>query len=219
MTNLEKYTFPTRNGQLLSTESFSNGNMLRSTAELLFLTKLNNELSPKLRQEYFYGIYDLEQEPGLYSRYPDSVQNSSVDDYLLIGTDRLFASEILSYARYHFGFVDVNKKKDFKQFFPRFQGLWQHLRISANENVGILGQLIWSISLYLAAQKPITEKDNWVLSHVMVLTYERSSLKSYICNLAVKYWRSKKTKTTSQIMSEYTGIPDHPLVKAWIPYN
>ena len=73
--------------------------------------------------------------------------------------------------------------------------------------------------MYLAAQKPITEKDNWVLSHVMVLTYERSSLKSYICNLAVKYWRSKKTKTTSQIMSEYTGIPDHPLVKAWIPYN
>jgi hypothetical protein len=220
MQNLEKYTFPTKNGRLLSTEPFPNGNMLRSTAELLILV-------PEIPEgrAYMAGIEDcrVTEERNhqlVYSRYPDRAENTSIDDLLIAGSvDTTSAQEVLASARSNLGFYSVDGKRIFPQFIFRFQGMWQHLRMVAEEKVGLVGQAIWALSLYLAAKKPITNQDNWVLSHLMVLTYNQSRFKSKLCDLAIRYWQSKKTKTTSQIMSEYIGDPAHPLVEAWKKYN
>ena len=219
MKYLDKYTFTYNSAKLLSTEDHANGNMLRSTSELLLLDQ--TDLSIEERAEYEKGI-DLcivKDAVGLYSRYPDSVSNTSVDDYLALGTDSVRATSILFEARTDFGFLDVHQEYDWKQFIFRFQSLWQHLRISAKENVGIVGQLIWALGIVLAAREPIERQDNWLLSHMMIITRQRRGFKSLICDLAEKYWRSKKTKSSSDIMLDYCRIPDHPLIEAWRLYK
>jgi hypothetical protein len=218
--NLEKYTFPTKNGKLLSTELFPNGNMLRYTAEYLFLTK---KYQDNKDWSLILGIRDCESpnQIGAFSRHSNRMEDTQVDDYLVLGTISYLATQILFGAKCNWGCLSVDREWSFKQFMPRYMGMWQHLRISAGESVGLIGQAIWALSLYLAARKPITNQDNWVLSHLMVLTYERKNLNSWICNKAVQYWKSKKTKETWQIMSEYLGpnCQDHPLIDAWRSYK
>lgn len=224
ITNLEKYTFPTKNGKLLSTEPFPNGNMLRTTAEFLILTGRRD-------QSFLNGIDDCLTEQSIFNRYPIALpandpksilENTSVDDLLVVGASSFFDSfRVLTAARKNLGFYDVNLKRPWSQFIFRFQGMWQTLRMRAAEKLGPIAKAIWALSLYLAAKKPITEQDNWVLSHITVIVYE--STKSYTstkggnwpCNKAVAYWRSKKTRKTYEIMAGYIGDPDHPLVQAW----
>lgn len=217
-----KWLCPTDHGLLLSTEDHPNGNMLRSTGEILITSSYN--LSPWLRLQLYRGISDCAVKKGLYSRYPNSVENTQVDDLLGIGCDPLTAMFILDYARSHLGFYDVGGPETSlldklrrlgKQWIFRYQGLWQHLKMSAGENLGLLGRLIWAASIFVAARKPITDQDNWVLSHMMILVKERRVFRSWLCSRAVRYWRSKKTKPTHQIMAEYIGNPEHPLVEAW----
>lgn len=219
--NLDKYTFPTKAGQLLSTQTFPNGNMVRSTAELIILTK-GKCIDGRIR--YIFGLMDCNDNlSGIYSRYPDRLENTQVDDYLVAGSrNELEAQSILACARANFGCSSVDGNWSWKQFIFRYQGMWQHLRIIAKEDVGLLGQAIWAANLaFICAQQPITNQDNWLLSHLMVITYERSGFKSWICDSAIKYWRSKKTKPSYQIMSEYLGpdCQDHPLIEAWRPYD
>lgn len=216
----------------MSTQPFPNGNMLRTTAEFL-ITSAVPPHKDFLISDYKLGIKDCQTVPGNYSRYPDKLENTSVDDLLVVGSfNQLSALYMLNVARSNWGCISVdtkwsffkilfNPKKFWSQFFARFQGGWQNLRIIAGENVGLLGQAIWALSLYLAAKEPIGKQDNWVLSHLIVLTYERSGFKSFICEAAIKFWRGKKTKTTSQIMSEYLGpeCQDHPLIETWRPYD
>lgn len=217
MENLDKYTFNTRSGKVLSTEPFPNGNMLRSTSELLFLA--NEKLTKDQYSDFVNGMEDFSVRSGLYSRYSEAIEDTTIDDYLVLGSSRFLATEILQEARFNLGFITVNDSWTFKQFLFRFFGMWQHLRISAGEKVGIFGRAIWALSIYLAAKQPIEHQDNWCLSHIMIETYKRRGVKSWICDKAIAFWRSKKTKPTSQIMAEYTSIPDHPLVEAWKPYD
>lgn len=237
MNNLDKYTFPSTQGKLLSTEDHANGNMLRSTAEFILLAQ--NDVSLQVISDYFKGIVSLQVRPGVFSRYTDKLENTSVDDYLAVGCISQFAANILDNARPRLGFADLFFPKvsisqwlfHFREIWQyikisagaqwlfRFQGLWQHLKLSAGESLGLLGQAIWSLSLYLAAKEPITNQDNWTLSHMMVLVYERSPYKHFLMDIAVRFWKSKKTKPTSQIFAEYCGISDHPLVQAWKKYD
>ncbi len=219
--NLEKYTFPTKYGKLLSTQPFPNGNMLRATAELLILSPPQNSI------EYSEGtddclVSDLQNHGLCYSRYPDRAENTSVDDLIAIGgLDFISAQNILNCARSNLGFYSVDGKRTWSQFIFRFQGLWAHLKIRAEEKLDIYYKLVWALSLYLAAQNPIENQDAWLLSHLMVITYERSKLKSWICDTAVKYWKSKKSLPSWQIMSYYLcpDCQDHPLIEAWRPYD
>jgi hypothetical protein len=219
MQNLNLFTFMNDHGRLLSTERYENGNMLRTTQELLLLA--DGRIPFDEEQEYEKGIDQclVPGSVGLYSRYRNSLENTSVDDYLTLGTDPVHAAMILHEARTHYGFLDVNRKFTFSQFIPRFLGLWQHLRISAGEEVGTLGQLIWAVSLVMSACQPISNQDNWLLSHMMVKTKEDRGFTSLITDLAVAFWRMRKSKTSAEIFADYCGTPDHPLVEAWKPYK
>jgi hypothetical protein len=229
--NLAKYTtWVSERATLLSTEPFLNGNGLYATGQLLFLAQ------SRLPIYDAYALYpngiELCRDPhtGAYARRPDLLENTSVDDYLAITCDEYIAQELLKDSRANWGFLDVHNAIvpgiNWAQFIFRFQGLWQHMRVSAGERLGLLGQAIWAVSIVLAARKPLTNQDSWIQSHLMVLTYGRrsrdgnSALIHWLMDLAVSYWRKKKgTTTTSSIMAAYCGDPEHPLVEAWEPYN
>lgn len=216
MDNLDKYTFSYPvDGQLLSTEPFTNGNMLYATAQFLYV---QYGLSTDQFLRYNTGIRFCRAPNGAYARTPQLAENTSVDDYLAITCFGGPAVLVLSAARKRFGFLDINPSGfRFSQFLFRFQGLWQHMRISAREKIGLFGQLMWAISIFLAARQPVENQDSWIQSHLMILVATRSSLlsESWICQKACKYWWSKKTAPTSEIMAKYIGDPSHPLVTAW----
>lgn len=221
--NLEKYTFPCGTfasgaASLLSTQTFLNGNVTNATSQLLLLVPHLPFFQWIL---YSRGIQMCEKLPGVYSRQPLSNDNTSVDDYLAIGCDKDCANRILTSARSNLGFVDIHnsRPRNWAQFIFRFQGLWQHLKVSADESVGPIGRLIWAVSIVMAAKQPFTNQDSWSQSHMMIIVKERRGFKSFICDLAIKYWRKKKTMTTSDMMAAYIGDPDHPLVQAWRIYN
>lgn len=213
--NLEKYSFPVTNGGLLlSTEPFPNGNMLGATAQLSFL------LGDKIPIAYFIGMDYCERTPGTFSRYPNTLEDTSVDDYLSLACSKAYANDIYSLALERFGFITVFwPVTTYNQWILRFQGFWQHTKISAGVKVGPLGRLIWALSIILAAKKPMNNQDSWMQSHLMVLVKERRGWKSWIGDLAVSYWRKKKVMTTSEIAAEYIGVKDHPLVEAWKGYQ
>lgn len=220
--NLNKYSFPTsKGGVLMSTQNFSNGNMGRTTFEYLLLT----ENSINLRDQVDYklgGVALIDPITGLYSRYVDKLENTSVDDYLALGTDKDNAKTILYRVRKNWGFANVEPKKTFASFIYRFQGLWSHLRISAGEEMGLWGQLMWAIAIISAADEPFSYQDSWCLSHMMILTKQRRGYSTGLTNLAERYWYYKKgDKTTSSIIADYLGTncQDHPLIKAWEPYK
>lgn len=227
--NLAKYTtWVTNDAALLSTEPFLNGNALYATGQLLFLA--GAKLPSDDQVKYIAGIYACRTENGAFERKPGNLENTSVDDYLAITCGIYTAKHVLAAARNNWGFLDVHSNLvpgiNWAQFIFRFQGLWQHMRVSAGERLGLLGQTIWAVSIVLAARKPLTNQDSWIQSHLMVLTYGRrsrdgnSALIHWLMDLAVTYWRKKKgTTTTSSIMAAYCGDPEHPLVEAWQPYN
>jgi len=220
MLNLATYTFLySMNAKLLSTENYANGNMGRTTAEMLLLA--TDELSSQLKEEYKAGLNLLRvgHLKGALTRKPNTLENTSVDDYLVAGSDEQLARAFLAEARSNMGALDVNGEWSWVQWIFRFQGMWQHLRISARENVGVFGQLMWALSIWLAARQPIDHQDNWVLSHIMILTKEKRGFKSWICDKAVQYWKSKKTLPTSEIMRQYLNVQDHPLIKLWEKYE
>lgn len=222
MDNIVNYTFPSKMGLLLSTEPHPNGNMLGATSQYIFLTSdLLFGLSLEMRVPYFMGISACEKPLGAYFRGPDSTDNTSVDDYLEICLLPLAAQRCLSNARRSLGFIDVNfPKVSFSQFMFRFQGFWQHMKISAGACVWPLGRVIWAVSIVMAARQPFSNQDSWIESHLMILLKERRGWHSFIGDLAVSYWRKKKgNMTTAQIMADYCKIPDHPLVRAWEPYK
>lgn len=168
------------------------------------------------------GIYDFSIDLGIFSRYPDSIENTTLDDYLVLGTNRINAKNILDSGRENFGFISVDGKKSWAQWLYRFQGMWQHLRISALEKPGLLGQFFWALSIYLAANKPFSNQDNWILSHLMILTKERRKYSTWLTDKAVQYWNNKKgIVQTSSIVSDYLGpdCQDHPLIEAWKKYD
>lgn len=214
------YVFPAPSGKLLSTQTFPNGNMVNYTSQLIFLASHSSEiLSSEDLICFWRGLSQCGAYGSTISRYPNTKENTSVDDYLAAACNEVVAARMLSIARWHFGFLDLNYPKvSFSQFMFRFQGFWQHMKISARAFVGPLGRLIWAINLVIAAQKPFSFQDNWIESHLMVLVKERRNFWCPICDLAIRYWRKKKTKTTADIMASYIGTAEHPLVYAWRKY-
>jgi hypothetical protein len=200
---------------LLSTQLFQNGNMIYSTAMYLFLT-------PKRDLEIVQALREFEVKPGLYSRYADQIQNTSVDDYLAAASLPGQALRILNYGRAHFGFFDCEKGffPKPKQFLFRFQGFWQHARIVAGEDIKGLGAQIWSTAIRLAASEPETNQDGWIQSHLMVLAWEGSWMKTHPTMFkAVQEWKRRKPKATWKLMADYIGDSLHPLVEAWKNYG
>lgn len=208
------YIFNTKSGRTMSTEPFINGNCIYATA--MFAT-----LEPIFARDWglMAGLQDFQVAPGLFSRYPDSTANTQVDDYLALTCIPQYAKDFLAYGRRHLGFYDVTKDIIFPkgaQWLFRFQGLWQHAKLAAGEKLGLLGQLIWAVSLRLSTKEPYTHQDAWIQPHLMVLVFQNSQMKdNKFMKNAVDYWFSKKQVPTSDLMESYCGDQAHPLVLAW----
>lgn len=219
---MSEYIFPTRNGLVLSTQKWFNGNVNYATAMLLFLQPDHPQAEAFKR-----GLMDLEVKPGILSRYELPLTNTSIDDYLARCLDPSFAHRCHKTGLYHLGFISIGFS--WRQFLFRFQGFWQHMKISSGAWVGPLGRYIWARSIRLAADKPITNQDGWIQSHLMILTLnekntvnerEGMGLPPYRgMHRAIEYFMLKKTKPTWEIMADYIGDSKHELVDAWMSYG
>lgn len=208
---MDKYTIEViadnQTGWLLSTQPFMNGNVLYATGQLVFLTPAD----PRYRT----GI-DLCKAPnGAYARQPNLADNTSVDDYLAIGCISDIAKNLLQTARTNWGCLDIQGKKSWSQFIFRFQGFWQHLRISANESIGLFGQFIWALAIWLASKELIGNQDSWIQSRLMIATYDRRGYNHWLCEWAIKKWNAAQPEPTWQTMAKYINDDTHPLVIAW----
>ncbi len=208
------YWFPLFEGEssFLSSEPFWNGNVNDVSAEYAYLKK-DDGLWKALKR--------LELSPGVLSRSPFNCTNTSVDDYLARACDPEFAKRMLHHGRTHLGFLNCETGFKPRQFLYRFQGMWQHARISAGEKPGAIGQFFWVKSVELAAEQPVTNQDGWRQSHLMIL---RAKEMGWIQSpgpilTAVSTWHMKKPAPTWRIVADYIGLEDHPLVDAWRPYN
>lgn len=217
--NLRDYSFQTHSGGLvLSTQKVPNGNMVGATGQFITLMPFLGGI-----ELYVQGLMDCEKLPGVFSRDQKYLYNTSIDDYLEATSIPHIAARCLDTAIYHYGFLDLfYPKVSFEQWVLRFQGFWQHMKISAGRFVGPIGRIMWAASIVIAAHKDFNDQDSWIQSHLMIIVKERSNMKSLICTLAARYWRKHKgTMTTSQIMADYVGLDcyDHPLIEAWKPYK
>lgn len=211
MSLLAQYTFPTPFGKLLSSQPFPNGNMVGYTAQLLLV----GSLPPLLANEYEMGLYDCEIKKGVFSRHPESMQNTSVDDYLSAACDKYRAKRIWWHGLTHFGFFNVETGFHWKQWLWRFVGFWQHVKISAGIPVGPIGRLIWACSIMIAADQQEDNRDSWIQSHMMILTARARGYKSLLGELAIGYWLEKKMLPTWMITRNYLVLSEHPLIDAW----
>lgn len=203
------YIIETRTGSLLSTQPFANGNMISATAQFTYLTK-------PLVSKFYNGLKECELVPGVFSRYPDLPTNTSIDDYLSAACHAWIARNIYDRGKHTWGFFDLFEGHKLSQWLWRFPGFWSHVKLAAGIPLTLLGKIAWAEALILAAREPMSNQDGWMQSHLMVLVYEAQTMtNSNLCNWAIKYWRSKKSQPTSEIVAAYIGDPEHPLVKAW----
>lgn len=204
------YFFPTPNGRVLSTQPFFNGNVLGATAQFLFLTGIKD---PTL----YLGLCDLQVRPGVFTNSLTENQNVSIDDYIALACLDKFAPSIVNWGRSHFGFFDCRGGlfPAPKSFLWRFAGFWTHAQIVGSPGIGAYDKWAWITAIEVAAQKPVTNQDGWIQSALMVKAYERSDVYDSGMDSAVEYWEQMKPKQIYEIMSDYIGDPNHPLVSAW----
>lgn len=216
MSAIDRYLFPTPSGGLLlSSGPAANGNMVGCTAMYMFLRCLTaiggGPGVPEGVLRFDRGLGDCQKPRGLYTADTGGYIPLEIDDFLCIAC---------------FDPDPVWKQRSGYKFRFRFQGAWQHLKIAAGIPVFPLGRFIWALSIFLAARKPFSVQDSWIESHLMILNKSHSEWKSWIGDLAVRYWRRKKClkmglMTTAQIYADYVGpdCADHPLIEAWKPYS
>lgn len=208
------YIFDCGSGKILSTQKFFNGNVVGATAQYIFLVK---DVIPLA---LLRGLLSLELKPGTFSRDPNKPVNTSHDDYIAAACNRDFAKRIDYRAFTHLGFLNCGGGFRWDAFLFRFQGFWQHLKICAGVRPGWLGQWIWSKHIELAAKQPVTNQDSWIQSHLMVICAELYFLeRNERMKRAIDLWWKAKPKPTCQIVADYIGDSEHPLVQAWERYN
>lgn len=193
--NLDNYIKSCGRGSLVTGYPDSLTDSIYLTAQLIFL----KPLEPLKVMSLDAGLDQCRVGPGTYT-------HTFYGGYIMLGTDRHRARDILTSVR--------NKHK----FICRFQSSWQHFKMAAGEKVGLVGQALWAISICMAARRPTDKYRSWIDSHVMVLLYQQNEMCSKLCDKAVAYWKSKKTIPTEVLMHRLVG-PNHPLVEAWKPYN
>lgn len=211
------YEFSTQNGRLLSTEPYLNGNSLSSSGQWILLKHDLDVVIP-----FVVGIADcIRKRDGYeaFSRWPDKDEDTSIDDHLCIGAIPVFARRILTQLRRRWGFLSLYEPAPWKQWLMRIPGFYQHLKLAAGEDLNWFDRMIWASVIMIAACKSVKNQDGWIQSHVMVITYDRSSKRYWACDQAVKYWKERKPAPTSEIVSAYIGDPNHPLVDAWRSYG
>ena len=230
------YFHATNHGSLLSTEHSINGNTLYASA-------MYAALCPESKNAAYFlaAMRAMQVRPGLFSRYPDRVENTAVDDHIALAAIPEFARLILAYGRSHLGFFDVRntrwygglwcaikdwfthpefkfKKKAFRHCLYRAQGFWVHARLSAGEEIGPIASALWSLSVYLATRSH--EQDAQIQTALMILVAGRNhGLLTEQMLKAYRYWWNTVREHTFEVVARYIGNPAHPLVEAWKPWS
>lgn len=209
------FIYPTKTGKMLSSEPWPNGNMLYTTAMYLLL-KPDTEYKDDFRS----GIADCKIKDGLYSRHPDRIENTAIDDYSALSCLPEYAPSILSYGTFHLGFFN-SKGFSFKQWLGRYASWWAFMRIMKHGGlVGSLTKKIWAYSLIWASKQPVSHQDGWIQSHMQIVAYDRYVFaKDARIEDAIVEWEAKKPLPTHKIMEAYLNLSSHPLIDAWKPYE
>lgn len=184
-----------------------------------------NMLSYSAQAEFFTGgdpLFDIvahEVELGVYSRSSRHPENTQIDDYLSLGCIPVCAQRILIALKKNIGFLDVTHPEgpswNWKQWFYRFPALVPHLKYSIKTRPGVLLRFAWALSVWLASREPYRNQDGWMQSHLMVLIYEQSGKRTWLCDWACRVWRARKPESMKSIVSAYIGTENHPLVQVW----
>lgn len=211
------YYFPTKNGELLSTQPVANDNMNRSTAEIMFLRQ-QSDLSLEL------GLMDLEPKPGVLSRRWLEMVDTSIDDYLVRCCEEAFAARFLARGRSKLGYYSCRtwfRPKQMLGVYPAFLGMWQHAKINAKEPITDLGADIWAEAIEIASHKKDIDQDGWTQSRLMVISAQRRFPTGMPRPMrdAIVYYEARRPEPTWQTAARYIGDITHPLVDAWRPYG
>lgn len=196
---------------MLSTQKFPNGNILSYSAQAAFFAGLS-QYDPPIRSHRV--------STGVFSRYSDRLSNTQIDDLVSLACLQEYAWEIRYTLWKNWGFLDVHAPTqaswNWTQWFYRFPALLAHLDFSLNDRPALFKQVAWAVSMFISANKPHADQDNWMQSHLMALVYMRSTEKTDLCDRALNYWISKKPQNMKTVVASYIGTYEHPLVALWL---
>jgi len=218
MINIENVDFNPwlQDGGLLSTQSMPNGNMIGYTAQAMCLIMAMGQQQSSVYKSFQKALYLSTPKPGVLSRYPTPLTDTSIDDYLSAAAGcPTLAIEMIERGKTHLGFMSVKDWPPLSQWLGRFPAFWVHCEFAYGGSPNLIAQLIWSIALIYSAHQPLTNQDAWMQSHLMIMAYRRRQMPTILCEKAVNYWISKKTQPMRQIVSAYIGNPAHPLALLW----
>lgn len=201
---------------LLSTTRFANGNQVGATCAFMALTKPD---------EWGFFLSALEDfcgpSNGLW--YTDQANTPGnickIDDYIAVVASRPAAAKwVVIRMSQHWGFLSEDGDWRFERWFYRFPGFVAHAIYSTGQRPGWFWRLGWAVSMWLSARKPASVQDGWTQSDLMGRAYINGAYgakRSWLCDRAFEYWKSKRPKPIWQIEADYIGVADHPLVLAW----
>jgi hypothetical protein len=221
---------------LLSTERHANGNMVGYSATAVLLLSYGEWAKHwPMQDRLTLGVYLCRVRRGVFSRYPDRVEDTAFDDYICLAAMSPGAAwTILESLKRGWGFLDVEKLSgpswNWKQFLARSPGFVAHVIYGACQRPNAFLRLAWAFSVWLCTRKPLLgetkdggkvwkNQDPWMQTHLMVLTYQRSGHRTWLCDKAVRHWWQAKRASMRDIVASYVGTYNHPLPQLWEDYG
>lgn len=203
---------------LLSTQVFPNGNLVSATAQWI----VHQKRQGKVYMDTLEALLACEKKAGVWSRYPNTLENTSYDDFICAAAcDRGIAYRIHARGEEDAWIFDLFEdhpgltENNFARWLGKNPSFVAHICYSAGLTPGWALTLSWVVSIAIAARKSIKNQDGWMQSHLQILSYESSGQTNWLCNLVVAYWRKKKPVPMREIVADYIGTKNHPLVEVW----
>jgi len=207
---------------LVTTSDCDNGNMLGSTGLAWALLALKHV--PLTRDEMRDVITPHQARPGLYMRHPDGSGGlQSADDYfgliagLALQSYTYPVRDILAYGRLHAWVFNSGAPGTFrlKAWFGRYPALIAHITYGSCQEPNLFLRTYWALSVFLCCMLPVSKQDSYIQTWCMVVVYERQPFWGWLQTTAAQFFRMRLLSLggLERILSDYIGIPDHPLVR------
>lgn len=156
-------------------------------------------------------------EPDMAKRILDYGSEGVKELQLLPDNDTVTAYNILSL----FGLLKVKRvynnsepgKFGLKAWFARWPLMFVNLKFAANQDPWLIEKLYWCVVQILSCKADPNNHDSWILSWLSWKTVEG---KSWICDLAGKYWLKKfqeKQGDMGSLLERYFNDVNQPLAK------
>lgn len=180
-----------------------NGNALGYSAHYYSILSRNNLVEQSDKDKFKNMISVYWKTPGLLNRKPNDEWCQAFDDYEfvchaahMIGETQV-PEQIYQYGKNNFWYFNNTSDKTFrlKYFFNRRPGFTTHVKLCAGRTPNILERLFWAVGIALfGANSDVTNTSGKVREFMYILNYEKSGIKSWVMDLAVKHWRNKMSK-------------------------